>query len=330
MATWGEILVELKTLQESGAPLPPGQSVFDVVRRKYLVAAAKATGRHVILYASKWTQPVQDPEAVSIVPEDVQGFMEVVRGSGGAGLDIILHSPGGSAEATEALVTYLRSKFKDIRVIVPHAAMSAATMLSCSANRIVMGNHSFLGPIDPQFILQTELGRSAVPAHAILQQFELAKKECSNQALLPAWLPMLRQYGPALIVQCQLAQDLSESLVAEWLSRFMFSGDLQASEKASGISKALANHGMFKSHGRFIGRDQAKSLGLVVEDLESNADARDAVLSVFHAVTHTFTATAAVKIIENNLGKAFIKLQQVMLQSRPVAAPPPAPPKPAA
>ena len=90
---------------------------------------------------------------------------------------------------------------------------------------------------------------------------------------------------------------------------------------------------MFKSHGRFIGRDQAKSLGLMIEDLESNAAARDAVLSVFHAVTHTFTATTAVKIIENNLGKAFIK--QVMLQSRPVAAPPsapaPAPPsKPAA
>jgi ClpP class serine protease len=55
--------------------------------------------------------------------------------------------------------------------------MSAATMLACSANRIVMGKHSFLGPIDPQFIIQTELGRASVPAHAIEEQFELAKRE---------------------------------------------------------------------------------------------------------------------------------------------------------
>jgi membrane-bound ClpP family serine protease len=113
----------------------------------------------------------------------------------------------------------MRSMFTNVRVIIPHAAMSAATMLACSANRILMGTHSFLGPIDPQFILQTETGRSAVPAHAILAQFELAKKECADPTKLAAWIPMLRQYGPALLVQCQLAQDLSRSLVGEWLEK---------------------------------------------------------------------------------------------------------------
>src|SRR5712691_5675424 len=108
------------------------------------------------------------------------------------GLDIVLHSPGGSAEAAESLVKYIRSVFTDdVRVIIPHAAMSAATMLACSANRIVMGNHSFLGPIVPQFIMQSETGRSAIAAHAILAQFELAKAECADPAKLPAWIPML-------------------------------------------------------------------------------------------------------------------------------------------
>ncbi|MFQ5800046.1 MAG: hypothetical protein ACE5H0_15320 [Bacteroidota bacterium] len=74
----------------------------------------------------------------------------------------------------------MRSKFDDIRVIVPQGAMSAATMLTCSANRIVMGKHSFLGPIDPQIILQTPLGNQAVPAHAILDQFRKAQEECKN------------------------------------------------------------------------------------------------------------------------------------------------------
>ena len=81
--------------------------------------------------------------------------MEVICGLSSSKLDLIVHSPGGSAEVTEALVSYIRTKFADVRVIVPQAAMSAATMLACSANTIMMGKHSFLGPIDPQFILAT-------------------------------------------------------------------------------------------------------------------------------------------------------------------------------
>src|SRR5437870_9673496 len=104
-----------------------------------------------------------------ITDEDMEGFMEALTPLPASdGLDLVLHSPGGSAEATEALVSYLRSKFSDIRVIVPQAAMSAATMLACAANLVVMGKHSSLGPIDPQMFLNTPLGQKAVPAQAIL------------------------------------------------------------------------------------------------------------------------------------------------------------------
>jgi hypothetical protein len=81
-------------------------------------------------------------------------------------------------------------------------------------------------------------------------------------------------------------------------------------EKAKGIAAYLAKHDNFKSHGRFINRDKAREQGLVIEDLESDQKLQDAVLSVFHAATHTLMATGAVKIIENHLGKAFVKAQQ--------------------
>lgn len=329
MPTWGEILIELKGLLASGQ-VPPNTNVFDIVRRKYLAALQAKTGRNVIMYSTKWTQPpIQEPELVSITAEDVQGFMEVVHGlPAGAGLDLLLHSPGGSAEAAEALVTYIRSRFNDVRVIVPHAAMSAATMLTCSGNRICMGAHSFIGPIDPQFILQTEVGRAAVPAHAILEQFELAKNECKDPSLLPSWLPMLRQYGPALIVQCKLAQQLSEELVAQWLEAYMFAADPDRQGKAAVVAAALANHALFKSHGRFIGREQSRNLGLTVEDLEADPDLQDLVLSIFHATTHTFNATGALKIIENHQGKAFVKAQQVTRVALPIGQPQ-LPPQPA-
>src|SRR5262249_51347989 len=126
MPTWGEILDELKA-----TPAGPGDvSPLDIVRRKYLKQLRDHTGRNAVLYAVNWTQGGASPALTSINPGDVQGFMEVMHGlSSNQGLDIVLHSPGGSPEATESIVKYVRSKFTDVRVIVPHAAMSAATML---------------------------------------------------------------------------------------------------------------------------------------------------------------------------------------------------------
>ncbi|HML76483.1 MAG TPA: hypothetical protein PKB02_18470, partial [Anaerohalosphaeraceae bacterium] len=78
-------------------------------------------------------------------------------------------------------------------------------------------------------------------------------------------------------------------------------------EKAKTISDALSNHSEFKSHGRHISRDDARKLGLIVDNLEANEKVQDLALSVFHATTHTFNGTPAAKIIENHLGRAFIK-----------------------
>ena len=70
-------------------------------------------------------------EAVSINEEDTHGFIEAVQNLDNP-LDLILHSPEGFAGVAEGTVSYLRKKFDDIRVIIPQAAMSAATMLACS------------------------------------------------------------------------------------------------------------------------------------------------------------------------------------------------------
>lgn len=241
-----------------------------------------------------------------------------------AGLDLIVHSPGGIPDAAEAIVNYLRSKFSDIRVIIPQAAMSAATMLACAANAIVMGKHSSLGPIDPQFIFNTPTGTSALPAQAILDQFELAKEECAKPERLGAWVPILPQYGPALIIQCVNALDLAEDLAAEWLRTWMFAGTTDRAKKARSIARKLADHTKFKSHGRPIHRDAAKKMGLLIIDLESDQVFQDLVLSVFHATMHTMAGTPAVKIIENHQGAAFVKIQQMQPALQMIQMPGPA------
>jgi hypothetical protein len=215
MPTWGEILVEL---HEPANRLPNGAPDFDGVRRKYLGQLFTLTGRPTIVYYTDWFG--KGGPASSITLEDMQGMMEVCKDMEGPNLDILLHSPGGSAEAVASLVRYLRTKFSNIRVFVPLAAMSAATMWALAGDVVVMGKHSQLGPIDPQMVA----GAWTAPARAILRQFEQAKEECKDPSVLGAWMPILQQFGPALIQQCEAAEALALRLVREWLERYMFAG----------------------------------------------------------------------------------------------------------
>ena len=324
MPTWGEIGTEI----HSAAQLLHAQgnqnvSPFDIVRRKYLGASAARTKRATILYASAWLTN-QNPAAAQIAnvtEDDMLGFMEAVHGLTEPNLDLILHSPGGSGGAAEQIVKYLRTKFDNIKIIVPHMAMSAATMIACAADEIVMGKHSFLGPIDPQFIIQTALGPRSVPGQAILEQFERALKEASDLVKLRAWAPMLSQYGPDLLVTCQNMARLSENLVSEWLKSYMFRGQADAAAKGDAIARWLSDHNAFKTHARPIARDELAAKGLKIRNLEEDQVEQDLFLSIHHATVHTFAGTQAVKIIENHHGKAYLRLMQQIQIPIPPQAP---------
>ena len=301
MPTWSGILHELG---ETASPNRPPD--FDRVRRKYLHALHLHTKRQTILYASGWLQK-EDAASTSINEEDIHALMEVTAGMSGSELDLILHSPGGTVEAAESIVSYLRSRFSDIRVIIPHLAMSAATMIACAADQVVMGKHSFLGPTDPQFLLTTPLGIRSVPAQAVLDQFEKARSECADPAKLSAWLPMLEQYGPDLLERSEMALELSKMLVKQWLKTYMFKSSDDSESQAESVATWLANHQNFKSHSRHLPRSELISKGMKVVQLEQDQALQDKSLSVFHAANHTFTGTPAAKIVENHQGKAYIK-----------------------
>ncbi len=189
--------------------------------------------------------------------------------------------------------------------------MSAGTMLACSANVIVMGKQSSIGPIDPQFILQTSVGLQAIPAHAILEQFKKAQEDCSiNPKNLNSWLPMLSQYGPALLVRCQDQIDFGKELVGNWLKAFMFGGE--SPEIPNQIAEYLSNHANFKTHGKHISIDKAKEIGLKIESLETNQKFQDKVLSAFHATMHAFGSTNTAKVVANQNGNCYLKQFNVM------------------
>ena len=318
MPTWGEILQELNQSN------PPD---FDRVRRKYLRRLREETGRAVLLYSSAWFESRPIPPAdLQVSHRDIGGFMEAVSNVGEREVDLILHSPGGSAEAAESIVEYLRNRFDHVRAIVPVSAMSAATMIALSADEIIMGQQSQLGPIDPQFIISTPEGPRSAPAKAILNQFELAKRECESPRNLAAWMPILRTYAPGLLTQCEDSRKLASDMVAGWLKRYMFACDQNKERIATDIANYFADYESFHSHARRVGRDQAREVGLVVKDLEDNSRVQDAVLSIHHATMHTFSATAVTKIIENHRDRAWISYTNAGM---PVPVPIPVPADPA-
>ena len=303
MPTWSGIQTEYSQLFEQYQ----AQAV-DVLRRKYIAKVSQITGKDTILYASRFVQGDllgDEQHLLMITDDDIQAFMEVIHGLKGTKLNIILHSPGGIPEAAEAVVSYVRQKFTDVTVYVPTLAMSAATMLACSANQICLGKHSFLGPIDPQLRIQTPLGIQFAPAQAILDQFSRAKKECGAPKNLAAWMPMLGQYGPHLLETCENVLKLSEEMVGKWLQEYMLEG--KSARKAKSIARWLRDHKHHKSHNRHISRSEAESKGMKIIKLESDQNLQDAILSVFHATVLTFNLTAAAKITENQIGRAFIK-----------------------
>lgn len=295
MPTWDEILNEIGS----------AGNIFDVTRRKYIKKLSEHTGRNTIIYYSAFLQKQSlSGRGVdfSINDNDKNGFMTVVsKLDRNKGLDLILHTPGGSVSATESIVNYLKSIFgTNIRAIVPQIAMSAGTMIACSCKSIVMGKQSNLGPIDPQFM--------GIPAHGILEEFNRIIDEVkSDPQKIIVWREILKNYTPTLIGECEKAIKWSESMVKDWLGQNMFLNDPDKTNKALYVIEYLGSHKKTLSHSKHLHIDELEKIGLKIEKMETDQLLQDSILSVHHAAVISMTQTNAIKIIENNLGKAFIQ-----------------------
>lgn len=292
MPNWAELLVEINGL---GSP-------YDILRRKYVKQLADYTGRNVICYYSGWLQKPDFGQMTAVGDDDKNGLMTTInRLEPEKGLDLILHTPGGDTAATESIVDYLWQKFNgDIRCFVPQMAMSAGTMIACSCKEIWMGKQSSLGPIDPQY--------GPIPAHGVLEEFQRAYEEITTKPeTIPFWQPIIAKYPIAFIGECEKAVKWSATLLQEWLLRNMLASNPNRENIAIEIVRELIDHSVSFAHNRHLSNGKCSEIGLVVKELESDQELQDRILTVHHIYCQTLSATAAFKIIENNLGVAYIQ-----------------------
>ena len=325
--TWDAVRIEI------GAAKPPkGVNALDLVRRKKIAAVEKITGVPLVIYATDFTnegRAAQYGSGLQIELDDKTGLMQALSDIPDGPLDVLIHSPGGSPSAAESIVHILRARFSPIRFFVPHTAKSAATMLALSGDEVLFGEATELGPIDPQFRFPDGQKFVTIPAGAAIQQFTgIHQDVTAKPESLRGWLPILRLYGPSFLQECLNAVALSETLVRDWLQRYMLQGEENAGERAQKVAQWLANHANFNSHARPVWMEQLLKLEPTLKIRKfsnAHADLDAAVMSLYWAIDITFETTAAFKIIEHQAGSAYIRLQQqIAINQNPSGTQPPA------
>lgn len=291
--TWNEINNEIDAIGSAEA--------CDQVRKKYIQRLQDRVDRNVIAYYSGFLQKrLSDgrvhPET-AITDLDMNGMMAVVHNMDRSkGLDLVLHTPGGGVEAGRAIVEYLFKMFgRDIRVIVPHMAMSVGTMIACGATLVIMGKHSCLGPTDPQV--------RGHPAMGVLAEVERALEEIKKDPVKQIlYQQIFAKYPPAFIQDCERAVEHTRAMVVAWLKSGMFSREADPVGHANSAVAALMDYQGTAEHSHHFLIDQCKSMGLAVSALEDDQDLQEVVLSVHHSFVATFARMSVIKIIQNGNG----------------------------
>jgi len=303
-STWDSVLAEFNRLSQQ-PPQIGARAAWAQLLEPKIKAVVKLTGVPLIVYETACTTPPGkcQPVLLQIDPSDKIPFHSMLESLSGQKLDVLVHSPGGYAEASETIVEELRGKFGHIRFIVPSYAKSAAAMMVMSGDEIIMDEEAELGPIDPQMLTAS----GVVPAEAIKEQFRKASEDIlADSKKVQVWFPILQALGPGILVQCDNAIDLSKELVTDWLTKYMFRADEDGATKAKKVSDFLSAHSQFKSHARRIKLQHLDSFGLNLKNLRKHPALYKAVWELHCAIDVILSNTPMYKIFYNsdNLGMA--------------------------
>ena len=183
-------------------------------------------------------------------------------------LYVIVDSGGGDIDSAYNLaLLFRRYAEKELNFVVPRWAKSAATLLVFSGDKIYMSPIAELGPVDPQIFQMNPLeGRMEQfsPLH-IESTLELIRTEFERGSHKLAESLMQRLQFPLTLGSFKKSLDIGKQYITKLLTTRMFKGD-KSKEKANSIAHKLTEG--YADHGFCIDINEAKGLGLVVEELK--------------------------------------------------------------
>lgn len=190
-------------------------------------------------------------------------------------VDLLIVSNGGDPATAWRIMSLLRNRFKDIAILLPYQAYSAATLMALGADKIYMHPYSNLGPVDPQLRGVNKAGQyQEFSADTITHYINFVKDELhienrlnaddketlnvdDKDALMNSISQLCNEVSPLDIGTAQKSTRLSISLGEKLLRTHM-----KEEEQVKNIAQQLTKS--FYHHGYSIGRDEARAMGLPV------------------------------------------------------------------
>jgi len=228
--------------------------------------------RPAVIYAANMVKPPKDV-STAIELSDNLPFAEMIAQIpvGTTGVDIIIETPGGTAQQVAQFVDRVRPRFQDVSFIIPHMAMSAGTIWALSGNEIWMDERAFLGPIDPQ--APTKDG-SLVPYQTILtllKRIQDTGADALSKGQQPPWtdIQILHNIDPKEIGNAIAHTEYATKLAAKLLETHKFRDwtetetkkeavtPARKAERAKEVADILCSHDQWKLHGHGISRQAA-------------------------------------------------------------------------
>jgi len=230
------------------------------------------------------------------------------------GVDLFIHSNGGSGTAPWRIVDLIREYTDKFSVLVPHHAFSAATLTALGADSIVMHKMGLLGPIDPSVTTPFNPPNPQSPGQLVpisvedvSAYFTFVKEEVGIQhedELIQALIALTEKIPPLALGTVQRTHNQSRMLAGKLLKKHMPA--TQAHEIEIIIENLKSN---LYFHGHPINRHEAKEdLKLKVEF--ASGDLEDAMWTLYESYEE-----------ELNLNERFNPLHELELYRARVGAP---------
>lgn len=248
--------------------------------------------------------------------DDYYTIFDMLKNIDSKNLDFYIETPGGSGEAAEEIVRFIRSKFNNVTFVVSGEAKSAGTIIALSGNEILMTKSGSLGPIDAQ----VRIGRSVISAYDYCEWIENKRKEAEKMGgLNPFDATMIAQISPGELSGVSHSLEFAKDLVVDWLAKYKFKNwevtetqgkrvtDDIRNQTAIEIANCLTNHGKWRSHGRSLKIDDLEDIvGLKITRVDDNPYLSDVVYRIQTLIRLLFSSTSTYKIFATVDEKIFV------------------------
>jgi hypothetical protein len=233
-------------------------------------------GRPLISYVTSDRTNALGQMGADVIPEFTDQLTRLPANT--KSIDLVIVSQGGDANVAWRIVSLIRERVGEFRVLVPRSAFSAATLVALGADRIYMHPYGNLGPVDPQISVPQRRpdggeDRLQFGSEDLAAFLTYAKQSVglSDQAhLLKVFERFIESVGPVPIGIAARGAQHSIAMGEQLLGTRRRTGKRPNKEQARAIVETLNKK--FFHHGYAVSREEARGIGLPVETDSSDLD----------------------------------------------------------